>query len=165
MKHEPVNYTLPNGKTIVLEYLYSSELDYLLRIPTSVEFANQILLRNMNLLENAVKKRNYIGYVGCPHCLDCITINCLNCAWYVPSKVQCLKVPFSEVVMKYINAILSYHCDRETLSYYKYVINEVDLDAEKNMNELVICYLNAHIEWAKAVILMDGIPWPEGMER
>lgn len=44
------------------------ELDALLEVPTTVEEAQRILVRNTNLLNAVLASSLYVGYVGCPHC-------------------------------------------------------------------------------------------------
>ena len=51
MKHKAIKYELTNGREIHLEWLYEKELNALLHIPTTIEEAVKIKLRNASLLK------------------------------------------------------------------------------------------------------------------
>lgn len=185
MKHDPIDYTLPNGKVISLQYLYKEELDILLKVPTTVEQATRIILRNQPLIDAVNAGTTYHGKVGCPHChynypcRSCVWQESLDKVWndgweiYNDSVYQvCCRVYFSgfQYTNQEVQALLTYGSDIENI--WRGKINSA-IDAIKDANDvrdqeswdknyeeyrdIVLCFLHGHIEWANAVWILNGV--------
>jgi len=157
MKHAAIKYTLPNGEIIVLRYLYKRELDKLIKIPTTIDQAKRIIKRNRCLLRF---KRTFTRF-GCPHCETC-----WHCAWRLVFhyKEICLKQPcyhakFSGLTILNVCNVIEYRSDGEDCYPHDFASCT---DGQKQEMIDAEAFLRAHIEWAEAVILQGGIPWPNG---
>lgn len=161
MKHDYITYTLPNGMSIQLFYLYKEELDALIKIPTSVGQAKRIFIRNRSLLGFLLKGRVSRTQYGCPHC----DRFCNHCAWtLLPSRNKsygepCCDVKFSGVNAHDVSDIIGYGADFEECFPY----GKDDLgDNEKEATETAVSFLRAHLEWAEAIIANGGVAWTNG---
>lgn len=153
-------YTLRNGKIIKLRYLFPEELNLLLKIPTTVIQAREIIKRNAGLVRAIFENREKESGIGCPHCLWTTRkhFQCTNCAWqflkndlYLDnSNFICCEMTFGGLTL---NDTKVCYCAKEE------TINAINKDYDYSHEKT---FLLAHIEWAKAVIAMGGIPWPNG---
>ena len=155
-------YTLPNGKTIRLRHLFPAELDLLLKVPATIYQAKKIIKRNAGLMRAIVENREERTSIGCPHCKWSFSKNfsCGNCAWNILIKdlktdsfYPCCEMTFGGFTIH--DTIIIYAANYESIN---------DLIGLSGIDCLVVekTFLLAHIEWAKAVIAMGGIPWPNG---
>jgi hypothetical protein len=143
--------------------LSETEKERLMRIPTSIEEAQQILERNQQLLEKLNEAVRYNSYasasvpIGCPHCRR-EGISCAPCAWNVgvagrhePRLMACCFPTFGGVA--YVDQTL-----------VKYGVNIAWIEGKPNsiQAECARLFLEGHIEWAMMVIAAGGVPWPEG---
>jgi hypothetical protein len=149
---------LSNGKTIFLTYLSKEELDILLQVPTTVEQAKTIMKRNRILLSHYRNHNSKETYVGCPHCKvsSSGSYDCRGCAWQtISSKIMsknflpCLKATFGSATLFEVQA--SYGCKQESIYF------------GKGNPRYTTAFLMGHIEWARAVIALGGIAWPNGV--
>jgi len=155
---------LSNGKHVFLRVLTDKELAFLLLIPTTVEQAQQILVRNWSMLEEVYKALEDEDYksglvLGCPHCGWCNT-----CAWMVAW------VRAHRPVLDVERRVRADVCldDSVTFGGVNYAHSGVRLRkhsiwlaADPGTN--TVLFLQGHIEWARAVIRMGGVPWPVNM--
>ena len=148
-----VVYRLSNEKKIPLVWLRKRELDQLLNVPTTVEQAEQVIKRNEALLKKLDEADESKVPIPCPHCSD--KFDCEHCAWnllYVAdSDYKCLNAVFSGVSDR--DSGVNLYSDSADIDPSVFNSEESGLKCE--------AYLQGHIEWAQAVIILGGVPWPE----
>ena len=129
--------------------LTENEKAYLMRIPTTVEQAQQILERNAQLLERLDAIDDNVVEIGCPHCDQ---YRCPTCAWYAGGRFKCSSVTFGGVDLNSQSVVV--YADT-----YAYLVFRDDA-SEEDVEEARI-FLQGHMEWAAMVIAAGGVPWPE----
>jgi hypothetical protein len=168
MNTPPIQYTLPNGKKILLKYLTKEELDNLLKVPTTICQAKKVRKRNLLLWEKFNDNDTSDSTIGCPHCKYTGEGHlCSTCAWQLyPEQfgktfLHCTSVTFGGVYFDNQVAV-SYSTDSESLNDTKESMIDCYSDEASDLIEEVENLLLGHVEWAEAVILQGGIPWPNG---
>jgi len=159
-------YELPNGKRVNLEALVPEELELLLKVPTTVEQAKQIIKRN-KLALRALEFQDYDRIEeGCPHCSHCNGFRCDECAWNLYEQLDegrtenllpCCHATFGGLVLD--------ECDAVEVGS-DFIKAAEPSDNPEEMGDWLRngrAFLQGHVEWARAVILMKGIPWPDGV--
>lgn len=159
MKHDPIVYTLPNGKSISLNWLYEEELTWLLRVPTTVEQAEAIKFRNNCLLNNLALGVCEDVYEGCPHCkTNLFSYSCEGCAWKLYSEANTYRLPCCGATFSGVTLVAS------GVSYGAISARiRSSVTKDRALGACAEDFLQGHVEWAEAVILMGGIPWPDGV--
>jgi hypothetical protein len=127
----------------------------LMRVPTTIEQAQQRLERNQRLLELMENRESGDVDIGCPHCS--LEMRCSTCAWKIvfdwsPFNYPCCKAEFGGVS----------HRDCMSVDYWsdKAAINWIE-DRSQEEDENDITFLKGHLEWAMLVIAKGGVDWPD----
>lgn len=160
MNEKPITYTLPNGKTLVLNYLSQEELYALLKVPTTVYQAKKIRKRNLLLWKKFNDNDTSKSKIGCPHCkynYEEGIYSCSKCAWKLYPKRgigPCTEATFGSVLLG-DQRVVTYSPDSEQVN--DGILRCIDGEAEETED-----FLLGHVEWARAIILQGGIPWPNG---
>jgi len=159
-----------------MKVLTKEELEILLKVETSVEFANQIIKRNQGLLDflntlPATKEEidewdddcsfRHVEHFGCPHChYEKGVFECEKCVWQKANPVSlekffCCAITFGGITHEFITSFeyvyLSYSADKEKIIG---TVPDDELEYDDYFQELEDCktFVKGHIEWAKEVI-------------
>jgi len=152
--------TLPGGEKLRLKILSVPELQILLKVPTTLEQAKQILRRNCLILERLRERSSDPVTIGCPHCSS--NYPCGSCVWgkAFPRGVYpvwpCCAVPFGGQIHG--------PTDLLELSYYDAELNWESLDAYYSPRSVARkvrkcrIFVQGHVEWAEVLIKLGGNP-------
>ena len=155
-------------------FLTKEEKGILALVSTTVKQAEQILERNMGLLNamTQLKRANkdpasFISNIGCPHCS--IGYHCQDCDWRIirnktvdkkgrtPTTFFCCYVPFGGVnYLKAFNfryARLQYS-DRDESFYYLGARTTLQKKEREGQYQKCVRFFKGHIEWAMSVIAL-----------
>jgi hypothetical protein len=157
--------TLQNGKVITLRYLLKEELDILLQVPTTVEQAKTIRKRNLTLLSNYRRQRNPHTKIGCPHCQHTSRgFQCKGCAWtLIRSQIRNADGDYDPDERICVDMTFNGNCLNESSILYGYNKESISIFDELSKKTLNEAFLMGHVEWARAVIALGGVRWPNGV--
>ena len=154
-------YTLPNGERVRLTSLLPEELENLIGfrpdgtltgswVPTTVAKAKRIKRRNLLMLKACLAKAYHHSNIGCPHCIE--AKSCSDCDWshHVTARPRstsnCVHARFANYEHVQVLAAC-YGQNSEDVWPTRLEIDHIR----------TIKHLKAHIEWANAVLKLNGI--------
>jgi hypothetical protein len=125
--------------------LSKKELRLLLKVPTSVRQAKQIIKRNTLALKALRANEMKEFHVGCPHC----KCKCSTCAY--PTYKGC----FGDQCLHYMFGGVNYY---NINGFIRLAPSSIRVEGISQDIEFAERWLLGHIEWAEAVIKDKGTP-------
>jgi len=131
--------------------LSKKELRLLLKVPTTVRQAKQIIRRNKLALKALLANEEKTFAVGCPHCKG----SCDSCAYPEGNRL------FGDQCLSYMFGGVNYYLVCNFISLSPEAIKVHSSPESSGMDrrikqDLAIRWLQGHIEWAEAVIKAKG---------